>query len=210
MTSDPGRRWRALFPADHKSPGAAAVGADLLARWAEPHRRYHNLTHLNAILTIVDNHATLATDPDAVRLAAWYHDAVYDPKASDNEERSAALAEASLPGLGVPADRVAEVARLVRLTAGHQPEPGDRNGALLADADLAILASPPRTYDAYTRAIREEYAHVPDEAFRIGRATILQHLLALSSLYRVLPEGRVWTPRAHANLRRELAAMLDV
>jgi predicted metal-dependent HD superfamily phosphohydrolase len=198
------RDWHRIFPADE------TVGADLLRRWAEPHRRYHNLTHLSSVLTVVEQHAAIAEDADAVRLAAWFHDAVYDPRADDNEERSAALAERILPDLGLSPERVTEVGRLVRLTAGHEVDPGDRNGSLLADADLAILSATPREYDAYTRAVREEYGHVPDEQFRIGRATVLQRLVSLPALYRIVPQRAAWTAKAHANLRRELSVLLDV
>jgi predicted metal-dependent HD superfamily phosphohydrolase len=195
------KRWHALFPAD------TTVGAALLARWAEPQRHYHTTAHLAALLSIVDEHAALAEDPDAVRLAVWYHDAVYDPRAADNEAASADLAREQLHELGVHADRVAEVARLVLLTAGHRVEPGDRNGALLADADLAILASPPERYDAYARAVRAEYAHVPDELFRAGRSHVLEHLLALPALYRIVPDRADWERAARANLDRELGTL---
>jgi predicted metal-dependent HD superfamily phosphohydrolase len=181
--------------------------ADLLDRWSEPHRHYHTRDHLAAVLSIVDAYADLASDAEAVRLAAWFHDAVYDPRAPDNEERSALLAVDVLGAAGVPAARVAEVARLVRLTAGHEVGHGDRNGALLADADLAVLAAPPEAYDRYAAAVRREYAHVPDDAFRAGRAVVLRHLLDLPALYRIVPERAAWTARAGANLRRELATL---
>jgi predicted metal-dependent HD superfamily phosphohydrolase len=191
------RQWHALLP------GAEALGERLLDRWSEPHRRYHNLDHLAAVLAVVDRYAGLARDADAVRLAAWFHDAVYDPRAGDNEERSAALAEAELAGTPAAA-AAAETARLVRLTAGHAVEPGDANGALLADADLAILAAAPADYDRYATAVRAEYAHVPDDAFRAGRAAVLEALAELPSLYRVVPERAEWEPRARTNLAREL------
>jgi predicted metal-dependent HD superfamily phosphohydrolase len=149
----------------------------------------------------VDSHAGLATEADAVRLAAWFHDAVYDPRAADNEERSALLAETALAGLGVNPD---EVARLVRLTATHEVAPDDRNGALLADADLATIAAPPHEYDRYVAAIRREYAHVPDERFRVGRINVLRRLADLPALYRIVPDRAAWTDRAHENLAREL------
>lgn len=193
--------WHRLFPSDD------AVGADLLARWSEPHRRYHTLEHLRVMLDVIDRHAELADDADAVRLAAWFHDAVYEPLASgslSNEEQSAALALSALAGLGFDPDRAAEVARLVRLTAGHRVEPGDRNGALLADADLAVLAFAPAAYARYTAAVREEYAAVPEDAFRAGRARILRQLLELPELFRVVPARAEWTARAHDNLRAEL------
>jgi predicted metal-dependent HD superfamily phosphohydrolase len=184
-----------------------AVRDELLARWSEPHRHYHTADHLRHVLSIVDEHAALADDADAVRLAAWFHDAVYDPRAHDNEERSAALAAERLAGAGVPAGVVAEVVRLVRLTAGHAVADGDRNGALLVDADLAILAADPSAYDAYAAAIRREYVHVPEPAFREGRAAILRHLAALPDLYRIVPQRANWTARARSNLRRELVRL---
>ncbi|GFJ90987.1 HD domain-containing protein [Phytohabitans rumicis] len=118
-----------------------AAGADLLARWREPHRHYHTTDHLAAMLSIVDGYG--GSDP--VRLATWYHDAVYDPRAPGdaNERASAALARSVLTDLGVP--DAAEVERLVLLTAGHTVDPGDPDGALLCDADLAILAATPGT-----------------------------------------------------------------
>jgi predicted metal-dependent HD superfamily phosphohydrolase len=184
-----------------------AAERELLARWAEPHRRYHTTTHLTAVLAVIDRYADLAPDPDAVRLAAWFHDAVYDPRAGDNEERSALLAERVLTGLGTPSAVRHEVARLVRLTADHAPAAGDANGALLSDADLAILAADEPDYLTYTGAIRQEYAHVPDDAFRRGRTGVLRQLLDLPTLYRIVPERAAWTARAHANMRSELARL---
>ncbi|MDN3352748.1 metal-dependent phosphohydrolase [Actinomadura sp. DC4] len=182
-------------------PGPEPVGADLLRRYAEPHRRYHTLDHLAAVLDGVDALAAEADDVEAVRLAAWFHDAVYDPARGDNEERSAVLAEQALAGTGLP---VAEVARLVRLTTTHDPQEGDRNGAVLSDADLAILAAGPERYAAYAAAVREEYAAVPDEAFRAGRADVLRSLLGLPALFRTPAGHERWEAAARHNLRTEL------
>ncbi|HET8659753.1 MAG TPA: metal-dependent phosphohydrolase [Micromonosporaceae bacterium] len=206
MTTEPDllTRWRAALPPGVDGAAADDAGTDLLRRWAEPHRRYHDVAHLAAVLSIVDAHAGTAADADAVRLAAWFHDAVYDPQADDNEERSAQLAVATLTGLGMAPQRVGEVARLVRLTAAHSVPPDDSNGALLADADLAVLAAPPAGYDRYAAAVRQEYAHVPDPLFRAGRAAVLRHLMGLPQLYRIVPDRAERTRRAHDNLRREL------
>lgn len=182
------------------------AGRSLLDRWGEPHRHYHDRAHLAAVLSVVDRHADAAEDPDAVRLAAWCHDAVYDPTAPGdaNERASAALGADLLSRLGVPAPVVAEVRRLVLLTAGHAAAPGDANGALLCDADLAILAAEPAAYDRYAAAIRREYAHVPAEAYRQGRAAVLRHLLDLPALYRLPDLHERWEDRARHNLREEL------
>ncbi|GAB1336302.1 hypothetical protein ACE1SV_28920 [Streptomyces sp. E-15] len=185
-------------------PDPAPYADNLLARWQEPQRHYHTLTHLTAVLDHVDTLERYAADPDAVRLAAWFHDAVYLPERSENEERSARLAERALPEAGVPAARTAEVARLVRLTVGHDPADDDRDGQVLCDADLAILAAPPSAYAAYTAAVREEYHFVPNDAFRAGRSAVLRQLLGLPRLFRTPYGEEHWTATARHNLAAEL------
>jgi predicted metal-dependent HD superfamily phosphohydrolase len=202
--------WRDSLPAAAPAELAARAGADLLKRWGEPHRHYHTANHLSMVLAVVDEQAGHAPDADAVRLAAWFHDAVYDPRRVDNEEASALLAEGALPGLGVAPDRVAEVARLVRLTASHDPVPGDRNGELLTDADLAVLASPAETYLAYTAAVRREYAHVSEPQFAAGRAGVLNNLLCLPSLFHTPVLHDRWEDLARTNLTRELTTLRTV
>jgi predicted metal-dependent HD superfamily phosphohydrolase len=187
------------------SPTSRTEWAAVVAAWGEPHRRYHDLRHLAAVLGLVGELAA-AADPDAVRLAAWYHDVVYDPRRGDNEEVSAERARAGLRGL-VPPERVEEVARLVLLTAGHDPAPDDANGAVLCDADLAVLAGPPEAYAAYASAVREEYGHLSDAEFTAGRTAVLEHLLALPALYRLPAVAAEWTPRARANLAAELSLL---
>ncbi|MFC7535470.1 metal-dependent phosphohydrolase [Actinoplanes sp. GCM10030250] len=211
MTSLPER-----FRSAARGAGATAADADLdaaaqylLGRWTEPQRHYHDVTHLAAVLDVVDAYAGLAPHPDRVRLAAWMHDAVYDPRAlgDTNERDSAEFAEGLLQSLGTPADVAAEVARLVSLTAGHATEEDDPDGELLCDADLAILATEPERYERYTGAIRREYAHVPDDAFRAGRTQVLTALLELPSIYRLDPIREAWEETARANLRAELETL---
>ena len=188
------------------SPTSRTEWAAVVGNWSEPHRRYHDLAHLAAVLGLVGRLADSATDPDAVRLAAWYHDVSYDPERSDNEEVSAARARAGLRGL-VPDERIDEVERLVLLTAGHAVEPGDANGAVLCDADLAVLASPPEAYAAYASAVRAEYGHLSDDEFTAGRIAVLERLLALPQLYRLAAVADQWTPLARANMAAELSLL---
>jgi predicted metal-dependent HD superfamily phosphohydrolase len=188
------------------SPTSRTEWAAVVAAWSEPHRRYHDLAHLAGVLGLVGELAGTAADPDAVRLAAWYHDVVYDPHRPDNEQVSAERARAGLRGL-VPEERVEEVVRLVLLTAGHDPAPDDANGVVLCDADLAVLAGPPESYAAYASAVREEYGHLSDEEFTAGRIAVLEHLLALPALYRLPAVAAPWTPRARANLTAELTLL---
>lgn len=195
--------WAALAG---DSPTSRTEWSALVGAWSEPHRRYHGLTHLAAVLGLVGELADAADDPGAVALAAWYHDVAYDPERDDNEQVSADRARAGLRGL-VPEARVEEAARLVLLTAGHDAQPDDANGAVLCDADLAVLASPPDAYAAYASAIRAEYGHLSDEQFTAGRTAVLERLLALPRLYRLPAVAGEWTPRARANLSAELALL---
>ncbi|MBM2617305.1 metal-dependent phosphohydrolase [Actinoplanes sp. LDG1-06] len=183
-----------------------AAAAYLLTRWSEPQRQYHTVQHLTAVLDVIDRFDALAPHPERVRLAAWMHDAVYDPTAlgDANERDSAEFAEGLLQTLGVPEDTAAEVARLVGLTAGHATEEDDPDGELLCDADLAVLAGDDEAYADYTAKIRREYAHVPDDDFKAGRAQVLKALLELPSIYRLEPIREQWEARARANLENEL------
>ncbi|MFB7053865.1 hypothetical protein ACFCXT_12215 [Streptomyces vinaceus] len=202
-------RWRATTAAAgaaaDRDPGPYADR--LLAAWAEPQRRYHTTAHLADVLARIDELAPHAADPAAVELAAWFHDAVYRPDRSENEERSAALAERALPELGIGAARTAEVARLVRLTVTHDPAPGDTNGEALCDADLAVLAGAPEAYAAYAAAVRAEYGFVPEDAFRAGRAAVLRQLLGLPRLFRTPYGAAHWEAPARRNLAAELALL---
>ncbi|MFK0209722.1 hypothetical protein [Streptomyces sp. NPDC090298] len=210
------RRWNATLRAarsGREGPDPTPYGRNLLSRWAEPQRRYHTVDHLRAVLDRVDeltDQGGEGGELELVRLAAWFHDAVYRPDRSENEERSALLAEKALTEAGLTPHEVAEVARLVRLTISHDPAPGDLNGETLCDADLAILATVPDTYRGYAAAVREEYAFVPEEAFRDGRAAVLRHLLGLPRIFRTPYGAAVWEERARENLERELAELTDL
>jgi predicted metal-dependent HD superfamily phosphohydrolase len=214
MSSELLDQWREAIRASGAPPEAseAAVrraGMELLDWWSQPHRQYHTLGHLAAVLEVVDGYAGHAEDAHLVRLAAWGHDAVYDPKApgEENERGSARLTGQLLADLRLPPPAVAEVVRLVMLTAQHRAAPDDLNGALLCDADLAILAEREEDYDWYATAIRREYAHVPDHIYRVGRVQALHDLLDRPAIYRIPVLYSRWEPTARANVHRELRAL---
>jgi predicted metal-dependent HD superfamily phosphohydrolase len=196
--------WIQLIARHTADPGATGAGQRLLDAWADPRRTYHCMAHLRDVLSRVDELAAYADDPDAVRLAAWYHDAVY-AGLPDDEERSAQFAEGDLTELGVSPAMVSEVARLVRMTVTHDPAPGDRNGETLSDADLSALAVPGEQYRRNTADIRAEYTHIPDEVFRKGRVQVLVALLESPALFRTDHGHRQWEDAARANMRAELA-----
>lgn len=179
----------------------------LRARYAEPQRRYHTLTHVQRVLDVVDSLAGLTADHATVRLAAWFHDAVYVPGRDDNERLSADLAADTLLGLGVDHALVAEVSRLVLLTEDHVVDAADRNGQVLSDADLAILGAPEAEYDAFASAVREEYAHVPHALYVNGRSAILRSIAGRERIYSTEWARSQWDAAARANLAREIAAL---
>ncbi len=193
-------QWAAMLPR------AVDLGEELLARWSEPFRRYHTPQHLAemlaALAAVTDDLRTGADPERTLRLAAWFHDAVYQGRAGEDEEASARLAEESLDGL-VSAREVEETARLVRLTAAHQVDPDDLPGAILVDTDLSILGADDARYVEYTRQVRAEYHQVPADAFRRGRLAVLAHLGGLEPLYRTRPGQRWWTGPARTNMAEE-------
>jgi predicted metal-dependent HD superfamily phosphohydrolase len=199
-------RWHGVLP--HQE----AMGAALVERYREPWRRYHDVRHLLAVLRQVD---ALAGDQDLfiVRLAAWFHDAIYDIPFREltNEEGSARLALRELSRAGLEQEDLTQVARLVRITADHVPGSRDPEGELLCDADLAVLASPPEEYAAYVADVREEYASVPDDQFYEARFEVLEPWVE-GEIFRT-GKGKLLTPAARANVIEEttrLAELLDI
>lgn len=194
--------------------GIVDVGDLLLHRYDDRARRYHNLRHLRQVLEAVDElfanqDVDALTNPGnlwVMEQAAWFHDAVYDVRRTDNEEASAALARELLAPYIGPAP-LEEVARVVLLTRDHAVADGDRTGAVVCDADLVVLAGSPEEYDGYVRRVRAEYAHVGDEDFRVGRARVLQGLLDLPALFHTEHGARHWEAPARANVERELASL---
>ncbi len=178
----------------------AGLRSRLQARYAVPPRAYHSFAHAARVAAL----ASQLGGSRACVLAAWFHDAIYEPGRPDNEARSADLLRSWLPD---DAD-AAEAARLVRLTATHDPGPDDVDGAILCDADLAVLgAGAAADYEAYRSRVRQEHRHVDDDGWRTGRTAVLQGLLDRPTIFRT-PEGRArWESMARHNLAVELASL---
>lgn len=190
-----------------------AHGSAVLHRWTEPHRHYHGTRHLVEVFWALEEleqvEELTADEAVTARVAAWFHDAVYDPRAAAgaNEADSADLARQLLPDLDVDPDQVEQIAGLVLLTAGHEGAAPDGASRSFLDADLWILAAEPTRFDAYCQQIRAEYAHVADPAYRSGRAALLENLRDRPALYRTAHAREHWEPQARNNLDRELARL---
>ncbi|MGV7216895.1 HD domain-containing protein [Bradyrhizobium sp. UFLA05-112] len=179
------------------------IREELVAAYAAPGRHYHNLAHIEdclAALAGVDGLS--AAEREILSEAIWWHDVVYDPTRSDNEELSAQLAEGH-----VGADISHEVGRLIRLTKTHEVEADDRLGAILISIDLSILGAEPARYDAYAAAIRQEFIHVSDPDYRAGRARVLSQFAARPVIYPDAGFAAIYDRRARDNLARELASL---
>lgn len=193
--------WRAIW----RELGATTVNGGLMnqlvAAYSERHRHYHTLQHLRECLAHADAVRTLARHPSEVELALWFHDAVYDPRRGDNEERSAQWAQASVAAAGCDPAVADRVHALVLATAGHQAS-DDVDTQLLLDIDLSILGASYARFDEYERQVRREYAHVDDAAFRQGRLQFVRGMQARPAIYATQVYRDALEPRARENLQR--------
>ncbi len=191
------------------------VGARLLRRWREPHRHYHDTTHLSEVLAAADSLCTAggvaADDRVVALLGAWFHDAVYSARdPGSNEAESAQLARDELRRLGVRDEIRSRVGTLVLDTLSHEltaDAADDPARVVLHDADLWILAAPVRRFDEYCRQVREEYSDVPVAAYAAARTDVLRPFLVRPHVYRSDHAQREWEPVARENLARELTRL---
>lgn len=174
----------------------------LRARYAEPHRRYHTWTHVEACLAARERIARGA--PPEVDLALLFHDAIYDPRAHDNEERSAALMIEECKGLD---ESLVQRAVPLVLATKHAASPSSEAARIVVDADLSILGADAATFDAYERDVRAEYAFVDDATFATGRAHVLRAFLDRDAIYETASARALWEAAARANLERSLRSL---
>lgn len=196
--------------ADVRADWLRLVGGDatlnaLIRRHRERHRRYHTLDHVLAVVRHVGELASNEATDDfaAIVAAAWFHDAVYEPRSSANERASARLARRDLAKLGWADERTAAVGAMIEGTA-HHSDPVDIDTAVLFDADLAILGAPRDVYARYVANVRAEYAHVDDAAWKTGRADVLDAFLQRKRIFATATGFDRWESDARANLRSEI------
>lgn len=206
------RQWmadiRALAPVPASQTDSDAVFYDILARHTEPHRRYHDVSHLETLFALLARYASHLSPGSAPRLAVWWHDAIYDSSSQDNEARSAALASRDLKHLGASGPRTREAAELIRRTRNHWEGASAGDGDFFLDADIAILGAEPDVYDAYVFAVREEYKFAPDAAWRAGRSAFLKSILARPRVFRTEAFETAFGNAARSNIERELCSFV--
>ena len=187
------------------------MGTNLITLWSTPDRAFHNLRHLIDLLTRVDELSEETRNPDLVRLAAWYHGAIFSVSADqamhrnggEDEAASAALAYEELTAAGVSEKNANRVSELIMNLRRHDLPTSDIDAAALSDADLGCLAIEPQRYREYSRLIYSEYAHLPLLTYLRTRTTIVRKLLARDRLF-ASPLGQHWELPARENLEAEL------
>lgn len=191
-------RWRALA-----GDAAAAMGQALIAAWSEPHRHYHGIGHLVWLLDEAERRARFIAEPAFVGYAIWFHDAVYQPGASDNETKSAAWARAAIVDKAL-GERVSHA---IEMTRNHHEGEAQGDAALFLDMDFAILGAPRPQYCDYLAGVRLEYSMYPDEVFAAGRGRFLEQALQWRPLFRTELYERELGDQARSNMSWELEEM---
>ncbi len=190
-------------------PAPAGLLGELLTVWSEPHRHYHDLRHLGECLALWTRWQSHCQRPAEVALALWFHDAIYDPKASGNELNSAAWATRSLIRAGVDSDTAQRVHDLVMATQHEAPATVESNpdAQLLIDIDLAVLGSPPERFERYDQDVRKEYAWVSGLRYPQARAAVLQSFLERPRLYHSESAAQLLEAQSRINLQAAISRL---
>lgn len=218
----PAPQWLAsAFVRSARTLGATADPSELKAtaerlieRWQESNRFHHGLPHLIEVLQRVDTLAEEAHNPDAVRLAAWYHGAIFDTSmmteyrraAGEDKDKSAALAAGELAALGVPEQTIEQICEMILKLKGHAQQCSDIDCQVLSDADLGSLAVEPQKYRKYRENVRKEFSHLEIVDYLDARITIITKLLGRTHLF-ASPMAKMWEDAARENLAAELARL---
>ncbi|MES3005174.1 MAG: pantetheine-phosphate adenylyltransferase [Patescibacteria group bacterium] len=204
--------WARLMSEIGNPTGSEKILLEVLSRYSESHRAYHDLIHIVNMLDELDLIVTKEGFSIALRLAIWYHDVVYETKSkdhpvvADNEERSAYKAQLDMEQMGLPCNLIQEVKRLILVTK-HADTPSDHDAKLLMDLDLMILGKTAEEFDEYEAGIRIEYEWVPETTFSTKRAQILQSFLNRKMIYSTPIFQEKYEGSARTNLERSVSKL---
>ena len=196
-------RWLELFQSYADARSLEAGFDELVCRYSEPHRHYHNLRHVGGCLDAFDPIAGLLNNPFCIEAAIWFHDVIYDPKSSKNEARSAEYAQDFLSSTSVYPTTITTIIHLIYLTQ-HPSNPATDDEKYLIDIDLSTLGAEPTLYDRYEVWIRKEYAFVPGLLYKRGRRKLLKAFLDCEHIFRTLYFRERFEAQARANIERVL------
>jgi len=201
-------QWQFLF---HNSVSdrreERKVLLDLIRAYSSNSRFYHGLDHIKHTLAVIASLQSQAKNYSAIQLAAWFHDAIYNPMVTDNEEKSAEYAAKVLTKLNISSSTIDAVTQMILNTKDHQAAPEDIDSQILLDADLAILGEDEASYQFYARGIRREYGYLSGEEYRLGRLNVLKKLLQRSRIYYTEPMFQQYEAKARHNMLLEITAI---
>ncbi len=173
--------------------------SQILERYSESHRQYHTLQHLKECLDLAEKFSDLSENPLIVEIALWFHDAIYDVKMPNNEEKSAVFAETELKQRGIDSEIIQRVSQLILITR-HSVQPKTSDEEILADIDLAILGANNARFLQYEQQIRREYDWVPESLYQVKRREILQAFLNRDHIYNTPRFRDIYEDKARENL----------
>lgn len=200
-------RWNQIWHRLGAPVAPVEILQKLLDAYSAGDRYYHNLAHIQDCLAIFDETQSLATQPAAVELAIWFHDAVYNPKRSDNEEKSAAWAKSAIAQSGLSIDFAEYVSCLI-LATRHHATAQNQDTQLLLDIDLSILGQQPEIYWLYEENIRKEYSWVPEPLFKQKRIEVLHSFLERSRIYHLDVYRDRFEEQARKNLEQAITRLV--
>lgn len=202
------REWRKLLINFSVSEPAIADTFEIIRQaYEEDGRYYHTLSHIEAVLQAVSDLKPIAHHYEVIQLSAWFHDIVYDSKASDNEVQSARLARRLMEQMGLPQRTIAQVGRMILATADHRNPDNDPDIDIMLDADLAVLGSDEVSYALYALNVNLEYSWVENDLYRQARIGVLRGFLERPSIYRTQPMIKRYEAQARENLEREIVRL---
>jgi predicted metal-dependent HD superfamily phosphohydrolase len=172
--------------------------------YQEENRHYHNLSHIQQLVSLQQTYADRIRDNEVVLFAIFFHDVVYHARHSNNEEKSAAAAVTHLRKIGFPADRINEVHDFIIATKTHQHSYKHPDLDYFLDFDLQILGTSPEAYQQYTRQIRQEYSIYPDQLYKPGRKKAMQHFLEMPAIFRTPVFRELYEENARRNIQAEI------
>jgi predicted metal-dependent HD superfamily phosphohydrolase len=181
------------------------IFSDLCTAYSESHRHYHTLAHVAAMLALLEQREYLS---ETNFWATWFHDIIYNPLASDNEDRSAGVAEKQLNSLGYKIELIKKVVTLIQATKSHVSTVRltEQDKAFL-DADMSILGTDTETYDKYSANVRKEFNCIPDDAYREGRVKFLSSTLAMPKIFSLESFSKNFESHARINICREISSL---
>ena len=201
-----GQHWVDLWKRIGAQGDGQKVYSELTTRYSEKHRAYHTLAHIDACLNELEQVRHLAKDPDAIEMALWYHDAVYETQSTINEEKSAALFREMARGASLTEAFISQVVNLILVTK-HVQVPNNPDAQLLVDIDLSILGQTADRFDEYEQQVRKEYEWVPTKDFIIGRSKILKSFLERPTIYSTNFFRNKYEISARINIDRSLTKL---